>query len=249
MKPELQLVIPMGGTGSRFAQAGVKTPKPMISVQGRPMIEQVLENFNFSMVKKAILVTRNEVLSQEAEAQILHSFPRLKIEIVRMDGVSKGPADTVRAASPWLDPDLPLLIANSDQLIIPSALPFMISCMETRANGRILTFEASDPKWSYVSLDELGFVKTVVEKQVISNIATVGVYFFPKTSAFLEAILQMEAAGDLTNGELYVAPAFNYLNGVRVSTASVRDLDLLFFGLGTPEDLNQFLSSGYRIGN
>lgn len=243
MIPKVQLVIPMGGLGSRFTNAGFKTPKPMILVQGRPMIERVLGNFVSPLVKKVVLVTRDEVLDQDSEYKVREAFPTLDLDVIRLNGISQGPADSVRAASPALDSDLPLLVANSDQLILPSAEPFLLKCLEERATGHILTFQNHDPKWSYVALDQDGFISQVVEKRVISHLATVGIYYFPTVSGFLSAVSEMEAKGDRTNGELYVAPAFNYLGPIKSVSENVLDLGLEFFGLGTPEDLEDFITS------
>ncbi len=42
----VNILIPMSGLGSRFTQAGYIDPKPLINVNGKPMIQAVVDNLN-----------------------------------------------------------------------------------------------------------------------------------------------------------------------------------------------------------
>ena len=79
------------------------------------------------------------------------------------------------------------------------------------ADGLIMTMTADDPKWSFVGLDGRRLVTRVVEKEVISNEATVGIYNFRRGSDFVRAAEQMIAKNLRVNNEFYVAPVYNEL--------------------------------------
>jgi len=108
----------------------------------------------------------------------------------------------------------------------------------------IMTMHADDPKWSFVGLDSLGLVTKVVEKKVISNEATVGIYNFRYGSDFVDAAKSMIAEGERVNGEFYVAPTYNTLikRGAKVGISNIGSEANGMYGLGTPADLNIFLN-------
>jgi hypothetical protein len=99
---------------------------------------------------------------------------------------------------------------------------------------------ADDAKWSYVRLDEKKLVTQVVEKKVVSNEATVGIYNYRHGSDFAKAAHAMMAANDRTNNEFYVAPAYNYMiaAGKRVGFMNIGAERSGMYGLGIPEDLD-----------
>jgi dTDP-glucose pyrophosphorylase len=138
-----------------------------------------------------------------------------------------------------IDNNNPLLIVNSDQYIEWNSNECMYAFIANGVDGGIVTFEATHPKWSYVKLDNNGFVQEVAEKKVISNQATAGVYFWRKGSDYVQYASQMIDQNIRVNNEFYVAPVYNQaiLDGKKIR---VKNIDRMW-GLGTPEDLNSFL--------
>ncbi|MCF5429184.1 glycosyl transferase family 2, partial [Pseudomonas syringae] len=110
--------------------------------------------------------------------------------------------------------------------------------------GLIMTMKADDPKWSFVGFSAAGLIDRVVEKEVISDEATVGIYNFRRADQLISAIEAMIAKDLRVNGEFYVAPAYNELigQGARVIHYSIGAEGHGMYGLGIPADLNQFLS-------
>ena len=108
-------------------------------------------------------------------------------------------------------------------------------------DGGILTFTATHPKWSFVKLDENGFVNEVAEKKPISNNATCGVYFWKKGSDYVKFANQMIEKDIRTNNEFYVCPIFNQAieDNKKIKTFNIKKM----WGLGTPEDLRRFLEN------
>jgi len=168
----------------------------------------------------------------------------LKINFVVLDGPTEGPADTVNKVRGQLDPEIPLIVANSDQYVNENLNDFVMNICKPTNAGCILTMEAAGSKWSYVTRNFDGFIQKVVEKIEISNEATVGIYGWHKAKHFFNSFDRMVSINDRTNNEFYVAPTYNYLieQGFFVSAENIGKVEEKVFGLGTPEDLDIFLN-------
>jgi hypothetical protein len=130
-------------------------------------------------------------------------------------------------------------MANSDQYVEWNSNECMYAFTADSIDGAILTFESSHPKWSYAKIGNNGFVSEVAEKKVISNEATVGVYYWKKGSDYVKYAEEMIAKNIRVNNEFYVCPVFNQAiaDGKKIKVKRVSNM----WGIGTPEDLNQFL--------
>lgn len=163
--------------------------------------------------------------------------------MLQLDSVTEGAACTVLLARDLID-DGPLMIANSDQYIDTPIDTYLAAGELKGVDGLIMTMTANDPKWSFVGLNVQGLVTRVVEKQVISNEATVGIYNFARGTDFVRGADRMIAANKRVNGEFYVAPVYEELiaEGARIAIMNVgREADGMY-GLGVPADLDLFLS-------
>jgi dTDP-glucose pyrophosphorylase len=147
----------------------------------------------------------------------------------------------VLLAKEFIDNDNPILMANSDQYIEWDAFEFMKNNINNNFDGSILTFEATHPKWSFVKIDNEGFVTEVAEKKPISNIATVGIYWWLKGSDFVKYAEKMIEKDIRVNNEFYICPVFNeaIAEDKKIGIFNVDEM----WGIGTPEDLNYFLST------
>jgi HAD superfamily hydrolase (TIGR01509 family) len=237
---KMNVLIPMAGEGSRFAKAGFTFPKPLIEVNGKPMIQVVIENLNIDA--NFIFLVRKEHDDKFNITSMLKAIvPDCKVVLV--DKLTEGAACTTLLAKELIDNDNSLLIANSDQFLEWESCEFYHS-VNTSVDGSILTFENYHPKWSYAKLDEDGNVLHVAEKEVISNKATVGIYYFAKGSDYVKYAEQMIEKdiryGQSFNGtgEFYVAPVYNeaIADGKIIKTFDIKKM----WGLGTPSDLEDF---------
>jgi len=234
----MNVLIPMAGNGSRFAQAGYTFPKPLIEVHGKPMIQVVVENIavdaNFIFV-----VQKSHREKYNLDSMLSLICPGCKI--VEVDGVTEGAACTVLLAKQFIDNDEPLVIANSDQFIEWNSLEFFYKMNEQNLDAGIVSFKATHPKWSYAKVDDNGFVTEVAEKNPISDIATVGVYYWKQGKDFVKYAESMISKDIRVNNEFYVCPVFNeaILDGLKIKTFDVPKM----WGIGTPEDLNYFLEN------
>ena len=235
---KLNVLIPMAGAGSRFEQAGYTFPKPLIEVRNKPMIQVVVENLNLDanyiyVVQKA----HREKYNLDTLLNLL--TPGCKI--VETDGLTEGAACTALLAKEYIDNDNPLFFANSDQFVEWDSNEFMYKMQETDADGGIVTFTATHPKWSFAKVDENGLVTEVAEKNPISDIATVGYYFWKHGSDFVKYAEQMIEKNIRVNNEFYVCPVFNQAieDCKQIRTFNTAGM----WGLGTPEDLNYYLEN------
>jgi dTDP-glucose pyrophosphorylase len=238
----LQIIVPMAGAGSRFAVAGYKDPKPLIPVHGVPMIKVVIDNLTPARAHRFIFICQASHVAAYGLREKLSTWAP-GCETVELDGVTDGAACTVHAAKHLLGDD-PVMIANSDQYVSMDINDYLLAMDDAAADGLIMTMKADDPKWSFVGFNEAGTINRVVEKEVISDEATVGIYNFRSGRQLIDAIEQMFAKDLRVNGEFYVAPAYNEMinQQARVIHYTVGSEGQGMYGLGIPADLNLFLS-------
>lgn len=242
MSAPIQLVIPAAGLGSRFKDVGVLTPKPLILISGIPMIIWVISNFNLSPADSALIVCQKADGLPQALEKYISQFP-FSIRFVEIEGLTSGPASTLELIMHQLSPDIPLIVANSDQYVSKDLSKFVMSVRNRENSGTILTMQASGEKWSYIGRDVTGKIVEVVEKKEISNEATVGIYAWLKPILLEGSIQFLKAEKLLVNGEYYVAPSYGYLieQELSIGVFSVGSHGTAVHGLGTPQDLQEFL--------
>tara|TARA_B100001175_G_C19512968_1_gene645150 strand:- start:3750 stop:5117 length:1368 start_codon:yes stop_codon:yes gene_type:complete len=233
---KMNVLIPMAGRGSRFADVGYTFPKPLIEVNGKPMIQVVLENLNIEA--NYTFVVRKEHY-EKYSLQYLLTLIAPGCNIIQVDEMTEGSACTTLLAKEFINNDDPLLLANSDQFMEWNSNECLYAFNADGIDGGILTFKATHPKWSYAKVGSDGFVAEVAEKKPISQDATVGVYFWKKGSDYVKYAEQMIDKDIRTNGEFYICPVFNEAinDGKKVRIKEIERM----WGIGTPEDLNYFL--------
>lgn len=240
----LNIVIPMAGAGSRFADAGYKDPKPLILINKTPMIKVVIDNLKPNQPHQFIFICQKKHIELYGLRAKLSLWAPNSI-LVEIDGITEGAACTVLAAKEIINNESPLMIANSDQFIDTSIDLYLKKIEELNLDGLIMTMNANDPKWSYVKLDDLGCASYVAEKNVISSEATVGIYNFKKGCDFVNAAEKMILDDIRSNNEFYVAPVYNNLikDSLKIGIFNVGSEGNGMHGLGTPKDLDLFLQN------
>jgi NDP-sugar pyrophosphorylase family protein len=242
----LNIVIPMAGNGARFADAGYRDPKPLIPVHGIPMIEVVINNLRPARPHRFIFICQERHDREFGIVSFLR-FLEPTCDVICLTGITEGAACTVLTARSFIQSRAPLMIANCDQWIDFDVNRYLNAFDHRRYDGFTMTMSATAPKWSFVTRNDLGEVTGVVEKQVVSNEATVGIYNFAAGCDFVAGAEAMIAAGLRVNNEFYVAPVYSQLvsQGKRIGTLNIgADRDGMY-GLGTPADLGHFLTCGF----
>lgn len=241
----INIVIPMAGRGSRFSAAGYKLPKPLIDVNGRPMIDVVIENIRPQESCRFIFLCLQEHLDRyDLVNHLKTTVPGC--EIVPVGHVTEGAACTVLLAESFIDNDEPLMIANSDQYVVCNINDYIKKCEGN--DGLIMTMKADDDKWSFIKYNDQGYVTMVREKEVISDEATVGIYNFASGADYVRYAYRMIDADIRVNNEFYVAPVYNMMieDGMKITYYNVGEVGNGMYGLGTPDDLNRFLNRSIK---
>lgn len=236
---KLNVLIPMAGAGSRFEQAGYTFPKPLIEVKKKPMIQVVVENLNIDANYIFIVQKKHR---EKYNLDTLLNLIAPGCRIVEVDGVTEGAACTALLAKDYINNEGPLFFANSDQFVDWDSNEFMYKMQETDADGGIVTFKATHPKWSFAKINEVtGLVEEVAEKNPISDNATVGYYYWKHGSDFIKYAEEMVKKNIRVNNEFYVCPVFNQAiqDSKQIRTFNVKEM----WGLGTPEDLKYYLEN------
>lgn len=237
---DINILIPMAGGGTRFSDAGYELPKPLIEVDGNPMIQKVIENFNFKA--NFIFVVQKEHIHKYKIDEVLKNICG-NCSIIEIDGITEGAAITCLKAKKLINQNKELIIANSDQFVDIDVFEFLYFSRNKNLDGSIITFQDDNTQWSYAKLDETDKVCEVAEKIVISNNASAGIYYYKNGEDFVKNAESMISKNIRTNNEFYVMPIFNeYINNDKhVGIFNIGKEKM--WGLGTPEDLQLYKSS------
>ena len=237
----MQVLIPMAGAGSRFVKAGYQYPKPLIDVNGAPMIQRVVENIlPLGSVSMFVFLVRSEHLKDFPNLRsTLDIITNGRSTVIEVSKLTEGAACTTLLAEEYLNPNESLLIANSDQLVEYN--PNNFNVLKNHSEAIFFTFRSTHPKWSFVRIDDSSRIIEVAEKNPISDIATCGLYWIKHPQTYFNSVEKMIRVNDRVNGEFYVAPAFNYLIRSYGNNPIYPFFVEKMIGLGTPEDLAAYL--------
>ena len=239
---KLDIVITMGGLGSRFRKAGYNVPKYMIEAKGKTLFEWSmisLEGYKDTVDKYVFIAMEDE--SCDVKAFIEGKCQKLgikKYEIIILDYLTDGQATTAMLADEFWDDENGLLIYNIDTYVEAGEM----NSAELKGDGFIPCFQAEGDHWSFVRLDENGEVVEIKEKERISEYCTLGAYYFKTCKLYKDLYNEYYSkTQDLVNGEKYVAPLYDYLLS-KGGKIYISDIDpSKVHVLGTPEELEAFL--------
>lgn len=237
----MNIVIPMAGLGSRFKNVGIDTPKPLIVVNNRYLIEHSVSSLDIDA--KYIFITR-KYENQEDNDKLSLLLKKLKPESIEicLDHDQYGAADAALYAKDYIDNDEELIITNCDQLLNWDSSIFINHCRSSYYDGVVVTFKSSDSKHSYVILEN-EIIKRIAEKEVISNDALVGVHYWKKGSDFVKSAKSLLAEYRLKGlNECYISSTYQYLidSGLKIGTYAMPQNG--YVSLGTPNDVDIYLS-------
>ena len=234
----LKIVVPMGGEGRQFAEHGYTFPKPLVEIDGRPMIELAVENLRPQESHQFVFVCKPEHIRDYALEDVLRLVAP-GCRVVPMSAPTAGALCSVLLGLEEGDKEEELLVANADQVVAMSMDDFLAKSRAQGVDGSIVTFPSTHPKWSYVRCED-GFVVAAAEKRPISPNATAGLYYFAKAAHFVEAAESMLIKNASLRNEFYVCPVYNeyVLAGRKVITYPITRHEM--HSLGTPEDVERY---------
>lgn len=231
----MKVVMPMAGRGSRFADTAGTTPKPLISVMGRPMVAWALKSIEDVPFSQIIFIALKEHDEKFQVEKILSSAMERPFELLLLDGVTEGQLCTVLEGKSHINTDEDLLIISSDTYVI-SDIGKHIAQRGRDCSGLISVATLPGNQWSFAQTDEKGNVIRVAEKERISDFASTGLYYFSNGRIFVERAEEVISRGERTKNEFYVIPLYQkYIDRGEVIGIS---LAKQMFDMGNPEALN-----------
>lgn len=231
----MQILIPMAGRGSRFEKENYSLPKPLIPINGKPMIFRAIESLGIDGFYHFIIRSgQHGDLIKSVLAECCN-LPK----IVDIDYVTEGSACSALLCRDQLDLDDELLMVNCDQIMNWDA-DLVLSKLR-KYDGAVVTITSKDPKHSFVKLDDNDLAIEFTEKNPISDNALTGIHYWKKASYFINSADQMIKDNFRVNGEFYVAPTYNYMIKAGLKVGSYKLNDNEFYPVGTPHDLNFYL--------
>jgi NDP-sugar pyrophosphorylase family protein len=232
----MNIIIPLAGRGKRFQEQNYTVPKPLIDVNGRPMIQRAIESLDING-KWHFLVAENEFTNEICD--ILNKT-KPNCNIITIDYVTEGPASSALLFKKFINNNQSLVVANCDQIMEWNGARF-IECAKSY-HGAVVTYHADTDKNSYAKINERGLVTEIREKSVISNVSLNGIHYWRCGFYFMESAEAMIAANDRApNGEFYIGPSYNYMikNGLTVGIYHIPNQQ--HHAVGVPEDLIKFV--------
>jgi len=236
---KINILIPMAGEGSRFKINGYEKPKPLIPVDGVPMIKLATDSLNIEG-QYIFVVRKYQDPNNNLELKELLRDIQPDCIIVEVDKLTRGSAETCLFASEFIDNDNPLIITNCDQFIQWDSKGFM-DFVANDCDGAVVTYTSSDPKNSFVELDAQGDITRFKEKESISDIALIGLHYWKRGSDFISSSRDMIIRNDKQVNEFYIAPTYNYLISRKMRILNYHLNDNQYHSLGTPKDLHIYL--------
>ena len=180
------LLLPIAGKAQRFLDAGYTMPKALILAKNKHVIDWAMDSVDTTECNLIFMVRVDHVYNFSIDKILQQKFGE-DITIIKLSKVTRGALETCTLAREHIDNDLPLIVYTPDVHFNPVFNPDTISA---DSDGFLLTFTANSPDHSYSEYGEDGVVTNVVEKEVISKEANVGLYHFKSGKIFLKYLIK-----------------------------------------------------------
>ena len=240
----LHIVMPMPGEGSRFLKEGWTTPKPLIELNGQPLFKHAISSVTDKdiQMKYSFIVRQEHIDKYQIDKGIRSFLPEANLfSVVK---TTRGAVETCLIAENAIADDDAVIVMDCDlefrsKKFMEIIKQILNKPIEEATGGALVSFESNEPRYSYAALGEDGFVARTAEKEVISNHALCGAYFFASGRRFKQIAHLLLAEPAFTKPEYYVSLLFNYLlkDGEKVWLAPMEE----YYSYGTPEELKRYL--------
>jgi NDP-sugar pyrophosphorylase family protein len=233
----LNVMIPMAGAGSRFQVKGYTLPKPLIDINGTPMIIKVLNSLELPATQFLFVISKNSY-TETLKKLITDNVKSCKF--VELDYVTEGPACSGLLFENEINNDDELVIANCDQIMEWDSTNFLMNVR--RFDGAVVTYHNDTDKNSYARIDKQGRVSEIREKEVISNVSLNGIHYWRCGKFFVESARMMIDEDDRApNGEFYVGPTYNYMIKNNKTVGIYHIPNQQHHAVGVPLDLERYI--------
>jgi len=241
----VQVVIPMSGAGSRFARAGYCDPKPLIPVDGRPMIEHVIRMFP-GVADFIFVCSRVHLETTPLESVLRRSAPASRI--VPIEPHKLGPVYATLQAESLIDPSEPVIVNYCDFAVGWDFADFRHTMEQFRPAGALTAYRGFHPHtlgpnlYAYMRHRNNRLLeireKTCFTSDRMNEYASSGTYYFRSGALLRHYYREALSRGLSTNGEFYASMPYNLMveNGEPVYIYELEH----FLQWGTPEDLEEY---------
>lgn len=229
----------MAGEGTRFPRDSYKIPKPLIEIQGQPMIQRAVESLN--LPGKYHFVVRKDSYYDQVCSLLHKILPDPKI--ISVEETTQGPAASCLLFKDFINNEEELVVVNCDQIMWWDSELFLSTARYYKYDGVVVTYSTTTPKNSYARINRNGFVEEIKEKEVISDISLNGIHYWRKGKYFVQSAESMIEENDRApNGEFYVGPSYNHMvrAGLKVGIHHIPNWQ--HNPVGVPEDLETYLN-------
>ncbi len=204
----LKIIIPLAGTSDLFSKAGYFYPKPLIEINGKSMIELVIEKTNAIQIPHQLVF-----ILKEEDVMKFHLDNTLKLlspscKIVKLKNDTKGALCSILMSIDKIDSSDSILILNGDQIIDSDFGQIIDYFHENEAEVGVVTFDSVHPRWSFAKIENNQIVQTA-EKNPISNHAIAGYYYFENAATFFECAFECILNDVQLDGKFYISPVIN----------------------------------------
>ena len=240
----LHIIMPMAGEGSRFLKEGWTTPKPLIELDGIPLFKRAISSVAMEGItmKYSFIVRQEHIDKYSIDSQILEILPEANIFAVQQ--TTRGAVETCLIAKPNISDEDGVIVMDCDLEFRSKGFNQMMTeilnqNIDTSNGGLLVSFESDNPRYSYAQTDSSNRVIRTAEKEVISNHALCGAYFFASGKLFKKVAHQLMNETDFSKPEYYVSLLYNYIlaEGLIVRVAPME----IYHSYGTPEELKQYI--------
>lgn len=235
----MNILMPLGGSNELFQKHGFAFAKPLVEIDGRPLVEHAWSCLEGLQPRQMIFVVRKE------DDVRFHLGDMLTLldpgaRVVRSEGETAGAACTALLAIEHIDNDEELVIANGDQVFTTGVGAAVADFRARGLDAGTIVFDSVHPRWSFVKVGEDGLVVEAAEKRPLSRLATAGFYWFRRGSDFVQAAQAMIRKGASVNGAFFVCPSFNELI-LRSRRIGVFHIDReQYVSLATPQAIDDY---------
>jgi NDP-sugar pyrophosphorylase family protein len=242
----MQIVIPMSGFGERFRRAGYTSPKPLIEVEGKPIIAHVLDLFpgeeDFTFI-----CNREHIESTNMKEVLGYYCP--KGTIIAIEPHKRGPIYAVSQAFESLEDNEPVIVNYCDFSCHWNYNHFKQWVQDCGADGSVPAYRGFHPhslgstNYAFMRVED-GWMREIQEKKPftsnkIEEFASSGTYYFSQGRHVKRFFTEIMAKDQSINGEFYCSIAYNLMVDAGLSVA-VYELQH-FMQWGTPEDLTEYM--------
>jgi len=249
----MNIIIPLGGKGERFAKEGYMKPKALIDVFEKTMIETVIDNLNIQKEDKLFIIYNPYLDENNFQFSVCIKSKYPHAHLIKLENDTKGAAETVYLGIEYI---LHNYAFASD---VFSNKTILLDCDTFYTEDILTIFRSSHdnmvfytekynelPIYSYIILDkQTNVIMNIAEKQKISINANTGAYAFASMSVlhnYCKIILDEQL---FFNNEPYTSCVISKMLEDAHKFIGAKLNEKYVFSLGTPDELKKYIQNTY----